>query len=86
MNWMGSAMATDSQEKLIEALRRDFERATVDDLMPAEFSWGYLFARDEDGDYEIDFVALRWKGWRCAIEFCDHMVTRVLASELEKAK
>lgn len=48
----------------IETERQLFERRYPDYLMPAEFSPGYLFKRDEDGDYEIGFVSEAWLGWQ----------------------
>lgn len=41
-------------------LRDQFENWCTDDLMPSEFSSGYLFQRDSDGDYEFDWIAHRW--------------------------
>lgn len=46
----------------IEEVRR-FQRWLPDHLMPSEFSHNYLFKRDEDGEYAIDFVRHYWEGW-----------------------
>lgn len=47
----------------IEAERRLFERKYPDYLLPSEYSPGYLFRKDEDGDYEHKFVSDAWLGW-----------------------
>lgn len=42
---------------------RAFQRWLPDHLMPSEFSHNFLFRRDEDGEYEHDFVRYYWEGW-----------------------
>lgn len=32
-------------------------------LMPSEFSPGYLYKLDDDGEYAIDFVRTAWEAW-----------------------
>lgn len=44
--------------------RKQFEQWCIDDLMPSEFSSGYLFQRDADGDYKFDWIGHRWTAFR----------------------